>query len=257
MANKECEKIRNLLPLYIDNMLSDKESDEVITHLDKCPDCKNEYKYLKAIIGTAKEIPERELSSDFHKNLMEKVKSEAQKKKKRYITLRHISAGVAAAAVIAISFVALGEINEPKEMELTDQFITSRLSDEPIQKDADSDKLANFSSASEEKNINKSDNKTSQASKNTVIEEKEVQTSEQIPASISLDEETKTYKTATVTLTEENRDEILKILSDFKQDDVGYIVEDIEDVVKKLKETGASVITISDNADVQNYIVVK
>ena len=40
MANQECEKIRKLLPLYIDNMLSDKECDEVLKHLDKCPDCK-------------------------------------------------------------------------------------------------------------------------------------------------------------------------------------------------------------------------
>lgn len=255
MANKECEKIRKLLPLYVDSMLSDKETDEVIKHLDECPDCKSEYNYLRAIIGTAKEIPERELSSDFHKNLMEKVKIKAHKKKKSYITLRHISAGIAAAAVIAISFVALGEINDPKEMELTDQFITSRLSDEPIQKDAD--KLTDYSSASEEKNINKSDNKTSSGSKNTVIGEKEVQTAEQIPASISLDEETKIYKTATVTVTEDIRDEIFEILSDFKQDDVGYIVDDIEDVVKKLKETGASVKIISDNTDIKNHIVIK
>ena len=83
MANQECEKIRKLLPLYIDNMLSDKECDEVLKHLDKCPDCKNEYNYLKAIIGTAKEIPQKELSQDFHKNLMEKVKTKSQKKKKR------------------------------------------------------------------------------------------------------------------------------------------------------------------------------
>ncbi len=251
MANKECEKIRKLLPLYIDNMLSDKECDEVIKHLDKCPDCKNEYNYLKAIIGTAKEIPERELSSDFHKNLMEKVKTKSHKKKKHYITLRHISAGVAAAAVIAISFVALGEMDEPKEMELTDRFIISRVSDEPVQKEAD--KSVDHIPASEEKNVNK---KTSQASKNTVIEEN-LQTEQQIPATASLDEETKIYKSATVTVTEDIRDEIFEILSDFKKDETGYIVDDIESVVEKLKETGASVKMINDNADTQNYIVIK
>jgi hypothetical protein len=109
---------------------------------------------------------------------MEKVKTKSQKKKKRYITLRHISAGVAAAAVIAISFVALGEMDEPKEMELTNRFITSRVSDEPVQKDAD--KSTDHISASEEKNVNK---KTSQASKNTVIEEN-LQTEQQMNSEI-------------------------------------------------------------------------
>lgn len=252
MANRECEKICKLLPLYIDNMLSDEDTDEVLKHLDKCPDCKNEYSYLKAIISTAKEIPQKEHSSDFHKNLMEKVKSEANKKKKRYITLRHISAGVAAAAVIAISFVALGEINEPKEMNLTDQLITSRLSDAPVQKDAN--KSIDDSFASKEKDVSK---KTYQNSKNTIVEEKETRTEEQIPASVSLDEELKEHKTVTVTVTEDIRDEIAEILSDFEKDDVGYIVEDIESVVKKLKETGASIKTINDSDDMQNHVVIK
>lgn len=252
MANQECEKIRKLLPLYIDNMLSDKDGDDILKHFDKCPDCKIEYNYLKAIIGTAKEIPQKELSSDFHKNLMEKVRIQSHKKKKPYITLRHISAGVAAAAVIAISFVALGEISEPEEMNLTNQFITSRLSDEPVQKDAEKPKDNSF--VSEENNVNK---KTSQDSKNTVIEEKEIKTEEQIAASVSLDEEVKTYKTVTVTVTEGIRDEIEEFLSDFKKDDVGYIVEDIEGVVEKLKEINAIVKIINNSTNTQNYIVIK
>lgn len=256
MANKECEKIRRLIPLYIDTMLSDKETDEVINHLDKCPDCRNEYNYLKAIIGTTKEISEKELPKDFHKNLMERIESCVHKKKKRYITLRHVSAGVAAAAVVAISFVALGEISEPKKTELSDEYITSRLSDGPIQKDAPNDMLADYSFESEEKNVNKSDNKTSSVSKNTKTE-KETQTLEQIPASISLDEETKIYKTVSVTLTEDNRDEVLKILSEYEKDETGYIVEDIEETVEKLKEIGACITTINNDADEQNYIVIK
>ena len=182
---------------------------------------------------------------------MEKVKTKSQKKKKRYITLRHISAGVAAAAVIAISFVALGEMDEPKEMELTNQFITSKVSDEPVQKDAD--KSTDHIPASEEKNVNK---KTSQASKNTVIEEN-LQTEQQIPATASLDEETKIYKSATVTVTEDVRDEIFKILSDFEKDETGYIVDDIESVVEKLKEIGASVVMDSADANANNYIMIK
>lgn len=250
MANKECEKIRKLLPLYIDSMLSDKECDEVLKHLDKCPDCKNEYNYLKAIIGTAKEIPQKELSQDFHKNLMEKVKTKSHKKKKHYITLRHISA-VAAAAAVAISFVALGEMDEPKEMNLTDRFITSRVSDEPVQKDAD--KSAKHSYEPEQKNVNK---KPSSDSKNTAIEEK-VPKEQQIPATASLDDETKIYKSATVTVTEDIRDEIFEILSDFEKDDVGYIVEDIEGILEKIKETGASVVMNSADANANNYIMIK
>lgn len=257
MANTECEKIRNLIPLYIDNMLSDGETDKVLKHLEKCPDCCNEYNYLKAIIGATKNIPQKEMPSDFHKNLMEKVSSVALLKKKRYITLRHISAGVAAAAVIAISFVALGETGEPKEMELTDQFITSRLSDEPIQKESGNDMLTDNSLEADKKNINSAESKVAEIPKNTATEEKEMQAAQQIPANISLDEETMTYKTTTVSVTEDNREAVLEILSEFEKDEIGYIIKDIKGVIEKLKETGASIMISDDDTKTQSYIIVK
>lgn len=257
MANTECEKIRNLIPLYIDNMLSDGEKDKVIKHLEKCPDCCNEYNYLKAIIGVTKNIPQKEMPSDFHKNLMEKVSSVALAKKKRYITLRHVSAGVAAAAVIAISFVALGETGEPKEMELTDQFITSRLSDGQIQKEAGRDILTDDSFKADKKNVNKAENKVVEIPKNAAAEEKEMQTAQPLPATVNLDEEVMTYKTATITVTEETREAVLEILSEFEKDEIGYIVKDIKGVIEKLKETGANVTALNDGADANNYIVIK
>ena len=257
MANTECEKILNLIPLYIDNLLSDYENDEVIKHLEKCSDCCNEYNYLKAIINATKNIPQKEIPSDFHKNLMEKVKNKAIKKKKRYLSLKHISVGVAAAAVVAISFVALGEISEPKETKQPDQYITSQLSDEPIQKDARVDTLTDYSFTAEEKGANRAKSNTQSAPKDATAEAKATQTAEQIPASISLDEEMRIYKTATVTLTEDNRDAVLEILSDFKQDDVGYIIEDIEDVIKKIKEIDANITINNNDANTKNYIIIK
>ena len=142
---------------------------------------------------------------------MMKVNSEAHKKKKSYITLRQISAGVAAAAVVAISFVALGEVVEMKKTKQSEQFITSQISDEPIQKEAEKDMPADYSFGTESKNTNGAKAeavKKLESLRKDATEAEEIQTAQQIPVGISLDEETKIYKTVTVTPTEESLDVI-------------------------------------------------
>ena len=254
----DCEKILNLIPLYIDNMLSDEENDEVLRHLKTCKKCQSELEYLKSIIDTTKDIPEIDLPKDFHKNLMEKAeKIERTKKKKRYITLRHISTGVAAAALIAISFVALGEISEHKETKQPDQYITSRLSDEPIQKDARDNADYDNDVKPKERNLNKESVKSAQTPKDAATEVKETQVVEQIPASISVADEVVTYTIATLELTEEIKEEVLEILSQYEKDEKGYIVPNIKDVIEKTENLGAIVDYKTDSAITQNYIIIK
>ena len=49
MAKSECTNILNLIPLYIDNMLSDEENDIVCEHIKECASCRGEYEFLKSI----------------------------------------------------------------------------------------------------------------------------------------------------------------------------------------------------------------
>ena len=46
MENTDCEKILNLIPLYVDDMLTESEKEEVVRHLKVCANCKKEYTHI-------------------------------------------------------------------------------------------------------------------------------------------------------------------------------------------------------------------
>ena len=39
----DCCVVRDLLPLYVENMVSDQTAEQIKQHLSECPDCQNEY----------------------------------------------------------------------------------------------------------------------------------------------------------------------------------------------------------------------
>jgi len=256
----DCEKILNLIPLYIDNMLSDEENDQVIRHLKTCTACQNEFKYLKSIINTTKDIPKVELPSNFHKNLMEKAEIiKKAKQKKRYLIFKRAGAYVAAAAVVVLSFVTFGEFINPKDEPTTDRYLTSEISPEPYSYEEKDSKTKPTSDKTGEylydvSKSPKTDNATEEREKTHNTRQEDLS---QVPASISIDDEEITYATATVEVTEEIKEEVLKILSQYEEDENGYIVPDIDDAVEKIKNLGAIVEFKTDSANTQNYIVVK
>ncbi len=44
---KECSIVRDLLPLYVEDLVSEETAEYVIRHLDECPDCHAELEILK------------------------------------------------------------------------------------------------------------------------------------------------------------------------------------------------------------------
>ncbi len=92
----ECSVIRDILPLYLENMVSSETGAFVKEHLEKCPECTAELEALK--VGTKLE----KISSDMRDNLDIEVKKsmEATHKKLHQKTYR-------AAAVIAGIFITV------------------------------------------------------------------------------------------------------------------------------------------------------
>ena len=43
----ECNIIRDILPLYVENIISDETTEFVKNHIDKCVECQREYEQLK------------------------------------------------------------------------------------------------------------------------------------------------------------------------------------------------------------------
>lgn len=131
MATSDCNYIQELLPLYIDNMLSEEETDIVCEHINTCASCKEEHAFLKAMTVSLGEIPEVALPEGFHARLFDKLCKEATKTKKaKRISLLHsatfrrtLTSVAAAAAVVAVSVVAHVGLSTQESGVNPDQFV--------------------------------------------------------------------------------------------------------------------------------------
>ena len=78
MSKINCSLIKDLLPLYIDDLCS-KESTEIVSnHLEICEECSKEYETLKA-------EPEVKLQQDNSQELIKKVSKRFGKDKKKAV----------------------------------------------------------------------------------------------------------------------------------------------------------------------------
>lgn len=114
-----CDEVLLLLPLYIDNMLSQEEMTNVREHLAACSSCESEYLFLKGIMKTAKDLPELEVTEDFQARLHDKLMA-AQKDSVMFKTgnrrpvwfknWKVYGTAAASVAIIAISVISLSNL---------------------------------------------------------------------------------------------------------------------------------------------------
>lgn len=148
MNKSDCKNILNLIPLYIDDMLSEDENDILCDHINKCNSCRKELEFFKAIKANTEQLPEIEVPLDFHENVMKKIKAEPQLKSNDVITPvivyggaehaprkrlwhKYITGFVASAAVIALSVVSLVNIDKSRSVENLDELIPPVMSSAP------------------------------------------------------------------------------------------------------------------------------
>lgn len=275
MENTDCEKILNLIPLYVDDMLTKSEKEEVIRHLKHCANCKKEFEYISGLVSTAAEIPEISLPDDFHKNLMLKVEKKARAKKaKRYLTLRRVGTGAVAAAVLALSVVAFSNVDNKGNEKNPDQYLLSEseISKNPISKEIEdlqqpvdtqkkneksNRKDVTYNEAQKENNITDSEktNINESFAGNESVGFQDKKDDVQSVLAVETDEET-AHTVATVSVEENAKEKVLKILSDYEKDEVGYRVSDIKKIIETLKDLGATVVIEENTKMTQNYIVV-
>jgi len=125
MKQSDCESVQNLLSLYIDNMLSEEESNIVREHIKSCASCREELALMQSILKETKNLPEIEVSADFHKNLMEKIKAEGKPEKKFAVNWKQAAGFVAAAAVVALSVVSFIELDRTPDNQNIDTYLAS------------------------------------------------------------------------------------------------------------------------------------
>jgi len=103
---KQCHDIENLLPLYLEGILSDAEKRTVEEHLSGCVECQKELAYLQKAGDLVDQLPQVEEPPWFQQKIMARVREEAGKKsivQKWFYPLRiKIPVQIMATIVVAI-----------------------------------------------------------------------------------------------------------------------------------------------------------
>lgn len=71
----KCNEMEFLISLHIDNQLSDQEQKELLQHFEVCDQCRQTYKDFLNIRSFLSKENNIEISPDFEKNLMKKIKT--------------------------------------------------------------------------------------------------------------------------------------------------------------------------------------
>lgn len=109
----DCDNIKKLFDLYIDEEISAEDKNTLFEHLEKCDECKAEFDSIKNIMGVVKNLPEAELPDNFHEELMAKIKTNNRKK----FDFRWFGSIAAAVVVLAIGVTKLGDLYSIKNMD--------------------------------------------------------------------------------------------------------------------------------------------
>ncbi|GMQ63381.1 anti-sigma factor family protein [Vallitalea maricola] len=123
----DCSKVQEMMSLYIDDQLSKEERKLFEEHIASCEQCKEELDFLQTMINNVNDInEEKELPTDFHKNLMVKIDStnlterQTENRINSLNRFRKYYTAVAAVFVIVLvfGFVGITNINRITDDEL-------------------------------------------------------------------------------------------------------------------------------------------
>lgn len=108
---RKCEEIRELMSLYLDDMLDENTIKDIKKHIESCEECRVELNTLRKIINIVRTIEEEDLPVDYSSNLHEKLLEEKrridlEKRKKAWYKNWRIYSAVAAAFLIVVLFKA-------------------------------------------------------------------------------------------------------------------------------------------------------
>ena len=247
MNAPECKDIINLIPLYIDGLLDEEES--LKEHIDKCPDCKKELDFMASIMSKTKSLPQVEVAPDFVAKVTAKAKLQ-KIKKQRLALLRRISSGVAVAAVLALCVVSFDTIDTKEtENQNNPAFSAENLSREVSD-------IVNIPNTEQKKTApNRIQEKAVVPDQST--EEIPDRTAESYTPALFSEVDLEYFTIATVEITEENAQTVEELTKDYEKDSFGYIVPDMNILLRKLNEAGIKVKTEVSPDITNDYIIIK
>ena len=96
----ECSVVRDILPLYLENMVSEETAEAINEHLDGCPECAAELETLKTGKKVEKISPE---VTDFEAEVLKSIKNIRRRFRKKVLRVGSVIAAVIASVLITVS----------------------------------------------------------------------------------------------------------------------------------------------------------
>ena len=287
MANSDCANIINLIPLYIDNELTEEESRIVREHIAACPHCRQECEMMQSIVRKTKNLLKMDVPEGFHARLMQQIQREEVQKRKIALPWRNAMGLVAAAAVVAVSVVSYLNLDRTTQTPNPDVYLSEEAPAAEGQKKEQTASLpvpqSNESQGQtlQKKDAVKAKENEEKMSHSIVLEEQgralsisqesapdvPAPASEKLPEGRAVAEneitsetaESETFCVATVKVDETAYREAEEILSGYEKDSQGYAVgQDYSLVLERLSSLLGYGVEISTDCSVQgNYIILK
>ncbi len=95
----ECSVVRDILPLYLENMVSEETAEAVREHLENCSECAAEFEAMKG--GKKVEKVGKEMPIDLEAEVLRSIKNIRKKIRKKVLRVGGIIAAILAAVLIA------------------------------------------------------------------------------------------------------------------------------------------------------------
>ncbi len=95
----ECSVVRDVMPLYLENMVSEETAESLKEHLDNCPECAAEFETMKS--GKKVEKIGGEVQSDLEAEVLKSIKNIRAKFRKKVLRVSGIIAAILAAILLA------------------------------------------------------------------------------------------------------------------------------------------------------------
>lgn len=73
---KKCEQYSQMISLFIDNELTQKEREDFLNHISTCSNCKSELEKIQYIVGEINNVPTVDIPNNLHNEIMDKVRKE-------------------------------------------------------------------------------------------------------------------------------------------------------------------------------------
>lgn len=128
-----CKKVKNLLSLYIDDMLEEDQAHSVREHLVTCDCCRQEYEELRAIVNCLQQLPTPPLPAFYEEKIRTALKSGREEPQRwlpkgRFFAAKRWAVLASTAAVFAVGILSFAYYQDAMR-DLADTFSSERMLD--------------------------------------------------------------------------------------------------------------------------------